>query len=102
MNDGTGLAEAMLGLDGFRVLEVSETPDELVIQIDTVITVVGCAECGTRPKLTSACLLLSAIWPASDERRDWCGTSDVGVAWTPTARPGRGRRPRRSSRPERC
>jgi hypothetical protein len=25
MGDGTGLAEALLGLDGFRVLEVDET-----------------------------------------------------------------------------
>ncbi len=26
MTDGTGLAEAMLGLDGFRILEVVEDP----------------------------------------------------------------------------
>lgn len=31
MTDGTGLAEAMLGLDGFVVVEVTETPDELTI-----------------------------------------------------------------------
>ena len=29
MNDATGLAEALLGLDGFRVLDVNETPDEV-------------------------------------------------------------------------
>ena len=34
MSDGTGLAEALLGLDGFRVLAVSETPAELVIEIE--------------------------------------------------------------------
>ncbi len=28
MTDGIGLAEALLGLDGFRVLEVNEAPDE--------------------------------------------------------------------------
>ena len=33
MNDGTGLAEAVLGLDGFRVLAVSETPAEVVIHV---------------------------------------------------------------------
>ena len=48
MEDGTGLAEALLGLDGFRVLAVSETPDELVIQIETTVTAVGCSVCGTR------------------------------------------------------
>ena len=33
MDDATGLAEALLGLDGFRVLEVSETPDEVVTHL---------------------------------------------------------------------
>ena len=28
MSDGIGLAEALLGLDGFRVLAVDEVPDE--------------------------------------------------------------------------
>ena len=48
MSDGSGLAEALLGLDGFRVLEVSEGSDELIITIETSSAVVGCAECGTR------------------------------------------------------
>ncbi len=48
MNDGTGLAEALLGLDGFRVLEVTETDAEVVIDIETVTDVAGCAECGVR------------------------------------------------------
>ena len=48
MGDGTGLAEALLGLDGFEVLAVSETPAEVVIEIETTVTTVGCAECGTR------------------------------------------------------
>ena len=30
VSDGIGLAEALLGLDGFRILEVTETADELV------------------------------------------------------------------------
>ena len=34
MSDGTGLAEALLGLDGFRVLEVSESRVEMVVSID--------------------------------------------------------------------
>jgi transposase len=48
MIDGTGLAEALLGLDGFRVLEVNESPCELVIYIETTLELVGCGECGTR------------------------------------------------------
>jgi hypothetical protein len=48
MSDGTGLAEALLGLDGFRVLDVSEGSDELVVTIETTADVVGCGACGTR------------------------------------------------------
>ncbi len=48
MSDGTGLAEALLGLDGFTVLEVTEGPAELVVTIETVAQVVGCRSCGVR------------------------------------------------------
>ena len=48
MRDGTGLAEALLGLDGFRVLEVAEAPAELVITVETTADFVGCSTCGTR------------------------------------------------------
>ena len=48
MIDGTGLAEALLGLDGFRVLAVAETPAELVIDIETTAEFVGCVGCGAR------------------------------------------------------
>lgn len=48
MNESTGLAEALLGLDGFRVLTVSETPAEVVIDIETTAEFMGCSDCGTR------------------------------------------------------
>lgn len=48
MGDGTGMAEAMLGLDGFRVLEVTETPAELVVRVESTATVAGCWRCGVR------------------------------------------------------
>lgn len=48
MSDGTGLAEALLGLPGFRVLEVIETAEELVIRVETTATFVGCDGCGVR------------------------------------------------------
>lgn len=48
MSDATGLAEAMLGLEGFVVLDVREDPTELVIAIESTAVVVGCAGCGVR------------------------------------------------------
>jgi transposase len=48
VNDGTGLAEALLGLDGFRVLSVRETDAEVVIEVETTAEVAGCSACGTR------------------------------------------------------
>ena len=47
MSDGNGLAEALLGLDGFRVLEVIETV-ELVVVIETTAALVGRSSCGVR------------------------------------------------------
>ena len=46
MSDATGVAEAMLGLPGFRVLDVRETAAELIIEIETTAELVGCPECG--------------------------------------------------------
>lgn len=48
MSDGTGLAEVLLGLDGFRVLAATETEAELVIRVETTADVVGCPGCGVR------------------------------------------------------
>ncbi len=48
MSDGIGLAEALLGLDGFRVLAVRETDLEVTIRIETTTDVVGCSSCGVR------------------------------------------------------
>jgi len=36
VSDGIGLAEALLGLEGFRVLAVVESIDEVVITIETI------------------------------------------------------------------
>ena len=46
MSDATGVAEAMLGLDGFRVLAVDESAAEVVILIETSAELVGCPGCG--------------------------------------------------------
>ena len=47
-DDGIGLAEALLGLDGFRVLAVAEGPLELVVTVETTASQVGCGSCGVR------------------------------------------------------
>jgi transposase len=46
MADANGAAEAMLGLDGFRVLEVEESASEVIIRIETTVELVGCPQCG--------------------------------------------------------
>ena len=48
MNDGIGLAEALLGLPGFRVLDVTETVSEVVMAIETTAVRVACRTCGVR------------------------------------------------------
>ena len=48
MSDATGRAEAMLGLDGFRVLAVTETAAEVIIRIETTRSLVGCPSCGVQ------------------------------------------------------
>lgn len=49
MCDGTGLAEALLGLDGFTVLEVVESAaGELTVTVETTAVVAGCPGCGVR------------------------------------------------------
>lgn len=48
MCDGTGLAEAMLGLAGFKILSVIDEGGERVITIETAAVVVGCPGCGRR------------------------------------------------------
>jgi hypothetical protein len=97
MGDGIGLAEALLGLSGFSVPEVTEANSELVIVIETVDAVVGCG-----PRRRTACPSRSATWPASAGPRAWCGASGDGAASTSTARPRRGRRPPSTSRLARC
>ena len=48
MSDDTGLAEALLGLEGFLVLGVAETEAEVTIRVETTATVVDCEGCGLR------------------------------------------------------
>jgi Transposase and inactivated derivatives len=45
-SDGTGLAEALLGLDGFRVLGVAELGGDVVVLVESTAERVGCSGCG--------------------------------------------------------
>ena len=48
MGDGSGLAEAMLGLDGVRITNVSEADGEVTIEVETTETRAWCSTCGSR------------------------------------------------------
>jgi hypothetical protein len=48
VENGIGLAEALLGLDGFRVLEVTEGENEVVVRVETTAEMVACPRCGER------------------------------------------------------
>ena len=48
MSDGIGLAEVLLGLPGFGVLDVVEDDAEVVIAIESTTTWTHCRTCGAR------------------------------------------------------
>ena len=46
--NGIGLAEALVGLEGFRVLDVAEADGEIMVRIETTAGLTNCPECGRR------------------------------------------------------
>ena len=80
MSDGIGLAEVLLGLPGFRVLDVVEADAEVVDHgrddgDDGALSDVR----GARASRRIGCRSTSAIWPASGGRHGWCGEAAVAV-----------------------
>jgi len=73
VSDGTGLAEALLGLDGVRVLEVVETPEELVVTIETTVEVVGCSGCGIRAESQDRVPVPGRDLSSFGRPARWCG-----------------------------
>jgi hypothetical protein len=73
MDDATGLAEALLGLNGFRVLAVEETPSEVIVMVETMLTswAARAAVCAPRPRTASGST--SGTFPASGGRHVWSG-----------------------------
>ena len=90
MTDGTGLAEALLGLDGFRVLDVVEIDAEVIVTVETTADVVGCWRCGVRAEAKGR-MTIDIRDLACFGRPARCGGSSAGgAASIPTARPARG------------
>jgi transposase len=47
---GEGSGACWFGASGFEVIEVLDTGGELVVEVETTATVVGCGSCGTRAR----------------------------------------------------
>ena len=73
MDDATGLAEALLGLNGFRVLAVEETSSEVIVTVETTADFVGRAPCGVPPRPRTVSGLTSGVSHASGGQHDWSG-----------------------------
>ncbi len=70
---GIGLAEALLGLDGFRVQQVTEGENEALVRVETTAEMVACL--GNGPNQRIGLSGTSGTFPVSEGRPDWCGGS---------------------------
>ena len=94
MLDGIGLAEALLGLPGVRVLDVSEDDYEVVVTVESTAMRAFCRVCGALARRRIGCRWMCVICRVSVGRRGWCGASGAGGAANASVRPGRGLRRR--------
>ncbi len=98
MSDATGAAEALLGLPGFRVIEVHEDAAEVLIVIELVADLVGCPGWGSWPEPTAGRMSTTATLPPSAGRRGFAGESAATAARSGDARSPPGPSPRPRSR----
>src|SRR5829696_1642291 len=79
MSDGIGLAEALLGLPGFRVLSVVEADVEVVITIESTVVWAHCRARRARAEPQDRMRSMCAIWPASGGRPAAVGEAAVAL-----------------------
>jgi hypothetical protein len=48
VSDGIGLAEVLLGLSGFGILDAVATDVEVIVTVETTADSTGCSSCGVR------------------------------------------------------
>lgn len=93
MVDGSGAA-LWFGASGFEVLEVIDDGPELVVEVESTATVVGCARCGSRARAKDRRWVTVRDAPAGDRpvlvrwnKRIWaCAESDCEAkTWTERA-----------------
>jgi hypothetical protein len=83
MSDGIGLAEALLGQPGFRVVDVVETDSEVVVSIESTATRVFCRGCAKRAEAQDRLRSISGICRVSVGRRGCGGRNGGGGAHAP-------------------
>jgi transposase len=94
VNDGTGLAEALLGLSGFRDLTVQDDWEELVVEIESIADRPAWTNCGTWAQPHERMEMANRDLPSFGRparlvwrRRRWrCVDADFGAkTWTETS-----------------
>lgn len=91
MSDAIGLAEAMLGLPGFRVVGVQESAAEAVIQVETTGRLVGALAAGFGRSRMSGWSWSTVTFPCSAGPSGWCGRNAGGGVRSVCVRCIRGR-----------
>jgi hypothetical protein len=65
MNDGNGMAEAFMGSTDSRFSRWSETPEELIVKMETMATMVGSRSLDTRAERRAGKRPIFGIWLVS-------------------------------------
>ena len=101
MNDGNGLAEALVGLEASGCSR-TEAPDQVVITVETTVEWTGCRGCGTRAIAHEQMPVDLRDLACSGRRSGSCGASGGVVASSQRVTPRPGPRPPSISTPRWC